>query len=358
MDQTPDTPATGDAPSGDPLRTDPIDYHVPVMVTETVELLAPVAPGVVVDATFGGGGHTKALLEAVPSLSILALDRDPDASRRVPVDTRVRFVAANFGDLTTVLADPETRAWIDERDIHGAGRGLVAGVLFDLGVSSHQLDRAERGFSYHQAGPLDMRMGPDASLTAADIVNEWDVAGLTDIFRRYGEERFARRIAQRIVAERPFADTTALADTVAAAYPAPARRAGHPARKVFQAIRIAVNDELGAVERGLDAAVAALREPGKAGTGSTFNAGRCVVMAYHSLEDRIVKRRFTAGATGCTCPPEIPVCVCGNVAELRRITRKSIRPSESEVERNPRARSARLRAVERAEPHALEEVRP
>lgn len=311
-------------------------YHVPAMTAEVVELLTPVREGVIVDATFGGGGHTAALLAALPDVSVLATDRDPDVTSRVPVDTRLRFVTANFGDLDRVLADPATRDWLSERgarDPHGGG---VAGVLFDLGVSSHQLDQPDRGFSYQRTGPLDMRMGPDAALTAADVVNDFDVAELADIFRRYGEERYARRIAEHLGRSRPFATTGELADAVAHAVPAPARRRRHPARRVFQALRIAVNEELVAVVRGLDHAIDHLRPE-----------GRVVVIAYHSLEDRIVKRRFAAGATGCVCPPDLPVCGCGRVSELRILTRKPRRPSAVEVEANPRARSARLRAAEK-----------
>ncbi len=314
----------------------PRRYHQPVMVAEVVDLLTPIESGVIVDATFGGGGHTEALLAALPNVSVLALDRDPDATSRVPVGTRVRLVTANFGDLARVLADPETVRWRHEHGARDPDRGHVAGVLFDLGVSSHQLDRAARGFSYRQEGPLDMRMGPDASLTAADVVNRYDVDRLSETFRRYGEEPNARRIAQSIVRSRPLATTSELAAVVAAAVPAAARRRRHPARRVFQAIRIAVNDELTAVATGLDAAIDALR-PG----------GRVVVIAYHSLEDRIVKRRLVAGSKGCVCPPELPVCVCGNVAELRRLTRSALRPSDTEVAANPRARSARLRAAEK-----------
>ncbi len=311
-------------------------YHIPVLETEVVEMFRGLDPGVIVDATFGGGGHTSAILEAFPEVRVLGIDRDPDAMRQAPDDPRFRLATANFGDLAEVLADPVIRGWIDEPS-RSAYRGDLVGVLFDLGVSSHQLDRPGRGFSFHREGPLDMRMGPDARYTAADIVNGWDAADLAGIFRRYGEERYARNIAARIVAERPLVDTSQLADVIAGAVPAAARRQGHPARRVFQAIRIAVNEELTAVADGLDAALAAV-VPG----------GRVVVISYHSLEDRIVKRRFVSGATECTCPPGLPVCVCGSSAELRRLTRKAMRPTQDEITRNPRARSARLRAVEKA----------
>ncbi|HSF85204.1 MAG TPA: 16S rRNA (cytosine(1402)-N(4))-methyltransferase RsmH [Acidimicrobiia bacterium] len=312
-------------------------YHVPVMPSEVVELFAPLRRGVIVDATYGGGGHSAALLAAMPDIRILGLDRDLDATARVPVEPRVRLETANFGNLAAVLADPDVGAWIDEpgdHDSHGIG---VAGLLFDFGVSSHQLDEAQRGFSYHGEGPLDMRMGPDADLTAADLVNSWDRDELARVIRRFGEEQFARRIADAIVRRRPIATTGELAAIVAGAVPAAARRRRHPARKTFQALRIAVNDELAAVEQGLEDAIASVRPQ-----------GRIVVIAYHSLEDRIVKQRFAAGAAGCECPPGLPVCVCEKAAELIRLTRKPLRPTEEEVRRNPRARSARLRAVERA----------
>jgi 16S rRNA (cytosine1402-N4)-methyltransferase len=251
-------------------------------------------------------------------------------------------VTANFARLGELLAEPQTRRWIDEHAGEGH-EGRPVGVLFDLGVSSHQLDTARRGFSYQRAGPLDMRMGSPAGdsfdgepRSAADIVNGADRAELARIIRRYGEERFAGRIADAIVAARPIGDTVRLAEVVAGALPAPARRRGHPARRTFQAIRIAVNDELAALADGLDAAIEALA-----------GGGRIVVIAYHSLEDRIVKRRLVAGSRGCVCPPELPVCVCDTAAELRLLTRKPLRPGVAEASANPRARSAVLRAAER-----------
>ena len=312
-------------------------YHLPVMVREVLDLLAPVERGVLVDATFGGGGHTRELLKRLPESSVLALDRDPDAMAQAPADPRLRFVAANFGDLERVLAaEIGTEAPPHELGEDDHPSGGVAAVLFDLGVSSHQLDVRERGFSFRHAGPLDMRMGPDASRTAAEVLNEWPLGALVRAIRRYGEERFAVRIANAIVDARPIRDTAHLAEVVAAAVPAAARRQRHPARKTFQAIRIAVNDELEALERGLDAAIRWVR-PG----------GRVVVITYHSLEDRIVKRRFAAGSAGCECPPNLPVCACGRVTELRSLARKVIRPAEDEVASNPRSRSAKLRAVEK-----------
>jgi 16S rRNA (cytosine1402-N4)-methyltransferase len=304
-------------------------YHEPVMLDEVVELFAPVATGMIVDATLGGGGHAMALLDRYPELRVLGIDRDPDAVAAVPAHPRLSIVRANFADLEEVL--------IDER-VSQPDRGpAVDGVLLDLGVSSHQLDTTARGFSYHHDGPIDMRMDPDAALDAATIVDTWTADELADIFRRYGEERYAGRIARAIVEARPIQGTARLAAVVADAVPAPARRKGHPARRVFQALRIAVNDELGTLAPALESSIAALR-PG----------GRIVVISYHSLEDRIVKRRFAAGATGCTCPPDLPVCGCGNAAELRLMGR--FRPTEAEVERNPRSRSAVLRAAEKVVP--------
>ena len=315
-------------------------YHTPALVSEVVELFRPLGSGIVVDATYGGGGHTRALLGALPELRVIALDRDPDATAEVLQDPRFRFVQANFADLSDVLlglVDPEGPP--HERATDDLDGSDLAGVLFDLGVSSHQLGESTRGFSYHHTGPLDMRMGPDTDLTADQIINSWPVDELARIFRAYGEERFARRIAEAVVRHRPIGDTTTLAGIVADAVPAAARRKRHPARKVFQAIRIAVNDELPSLERGLDAAIRWVRP-----------RGRVAVIAYHSLEDRIVKRRFAAGTAGCECPPDLPVCACGRATELRSLARKVIRPTPAEVASNQRARSARLRAVEKVAP--------
>lgn len=301
-------------------------YHNPVMVSEVVDSLAPVAVGTIVDGTFGGGGHALALLDRFPELAVIGIDRDPDAIVNAPAHSRLSVVQANFTELVEVIAD--------ESVADPPGGPHVDGVLLDLGISSHQIDTAERGFSFRRAGPLDMRMGPDTELDAAELVNEWQVDQLAAIFRDYGEERFAARIAHAIFVARPIEDTERLAVVVAGAVPAAAKRPGHPARRVFQALRIAVNDELGALASGLDAAITAIR-PG----------GRVVVISYHSLEDRLVKRRFAAGAAGCTCPPDLPVCGCGNAAELRLLGRTF--PSAEEIEENPRARSAVLRAAEK-----------
>jgi len=298
------------------------------MAATVVELMRPIASGLILDATFGAGGHSRALLAAFPDATVLAIDRDPVARGHAATASllapRITFAQGDFADLGDVASK--------------AGVGEVAGALFDLGVSSMQLDDPARGFSYRNAGPLDMRMGP-SGVTAGEIVNDWPQPDLARLIRRYGEEPQAGRIAAAIVRSRPLHDTLELAAVVAGAYPAAARRRKHPARRTFQALRMEVNDELGSLERGLDIAIGLLR------TG-----GRIVVISYHSLEDRMVKRRFAAGATGCTCPPDLPVCGCGRTAELRLLTRKALRPSAGEVAANSRSRSARLRAAERAAP--------
>lgn len=300
-------------------------YHEPVLANEVAEMFQPLTSGVVVDATFGGGGHTRRLLNAMrEGIQMVGIDRDPEAVANAGLlgDDRVQVLQGNFADIELLLED----AGVDE----------PVGILFDLGVSSHQFDKAARGFSYRHDGPLDMRMGPDADLTADEIVNEWDQSRLASIIRRYGEESLSGRIAAAIVAARPIRSTGHLAEVIAEATPAAVRRKGHPARKTFQAIRLAVNEELDALTRGLEGALDVLAV-----------GGRCAVISYHSLEDRIVKRRFARGARGCTCPPDMPVCGCGGVTELRLLTRHPVEPSAEEVEANPRARSARMRAVEK-----------
>jgi 16S rRNA (cytosine1402-N4)-methyltransferase len=305
--------------------------HVAVLAEEVTELLA-VAPGeTVVDATFGAGGHAALLAEALRgSGRFIAVDRDPAArqyfdrfARRAGIQSR--FLRGSFDVVLAQLASNGVRA---------------DAILLDLGVSSMQIDRPERGFSYAVDAPLDMRMDPAAPLTARDLVNDADERELAELFRRYGEERFSRQIARAIVrrrAEQPYERTAELVDTIRASVPAPRRFGdGHPARRVFQALRIAVNDELGALERALPAALEMLK-PG----------GRIAVISFHSLEDRLVKRFFRDRAKGCTCPPELPVCVCGKEPEARVLTPKPIRPSAHEVDDNPRAASARLRAAVR-----------
>jgi 16S rRNA (cytosine1402-N4)-methyltransferase len=304
--------------------------HVPVLADEVRELLA-VRPGeTVVDATFGAGGHAALLAEDLQGAGkLVAIDRDPGAKayferfRQRAGGVQTRFLRGEFSLVLGQLAANDVQA---------------DAILLDLGVSSMQLDRPERGFSYAADAPLDMRMDTAAELSARELVNEAEERELALIFKRYGEERYARPIARAIVrrrAERPFGRTGELSDTIKSAIPTPARFGdGHPAKRVFQALRIAVNDELGALEAALPAAVRMLR-PG----------GRIAVISFHSLEDRIVKRFLREGSRGCTCPPEFPVCVCGTEPELRELTRKPLRPAAREVERNPRAASAKLRAA-------------
>jgi 16S rRNA (cytosine1402-N4)-methyltransferase len=298
-------------------------YHEPVMVDEVLAWLEPAAAGWIVDCTYGGGGHSHALLRRFPLARVVGIDRDPDALRQAEDHPRLVVVEANYRAIANVLADERFPDRVD-------------GILLDLGVSSYQLDASERGFSYRASGPLDMRMGPDAPRSAAELVNTASEDELADILRRYGEERFARRISRAIVQQRPFSTTGELAECIASAVPAAARRAKHPARRSFQAIRIAVNDELAGLSDVLDASIDLLA-PG----------GRIVVIAYHSLEDRIVKRLFADRSTTCTCPPELPVCACGADPDVIVLTRKAQKPSVDEVARNPRARSAVLRAAER-----------
>lgn len=293
-------------------------YHTPVMLEAVVDLLAVTPPGVIVDATYGGGGHARAIARSRADVRVLGIDRDPD----VPVD-EIEVRAGSFGELDAIL---------DEAGVSG-----LVGALFDLGVSGHQLDEPERGFSYRRSGPLDMRMDTTSPLRAEEIVNQWGERELASLIARFGEERFARRIAAAIVAARPIEDTLELAEVITTSVPAATRRTGgHPARRTFQALRMAVNRELEELEAGLDAALHRLEA-----------GGRCVVISYHSLEDRLVKRRFAAGASDCVCPPDLPVCSCDKVQELRLLTRKPLRPSDAELERNPRSRSARLRAAEK-----------
>src|SRR5947208_8869332 len=301
--------------------------HVPVLADEVRELLA-VQPGeTVVDATFGAGGHAGLLAASLQGRGkLIAIDRDPGVrtyfdhfAERARVQTR--FLRGDFAVVLEQLAQNGAEA---------------DAVLLDLGVSSMQIDRPERGFSYTADAPLDMRMDPSADVTAAGIVNEAAERDLATIFKRYGEERYARQIAPAIVRrrkERPFERASDLVETIKAAIPAPARFGdGHPAKRVFQALRIAVNDELGSLEAALPAAFAMLR-PG----------GRLAVISFHSLEDRIVKRFMRDLERGCECPPDFPICVCGKQPQLRSLSRKAIRPNASERAANPRSSSARLR---------------
>jgi 16S rRNA (cytosine1402-N4)-methyltransferase len=314
--------------------------HEPVLAGPVVELLLPALEhgGVVVDATFGRGGHARRILEAAPAAELVGIDRDPEALESAhadlaPYEERLRLVRADFQELPAVL----------ER----LGHEAVRGVLFDLGVSSPQLDEAGRGFSFRNDGPLDMRMDPAQPLSAHSVVNEYPERDLARVIRTFGEERFAGRIARAIVAARPVTRTAELAEIVKTAIPAATRRTGgHPARRTFQALRIEVNGELQSLERALPESLDAL-EPG----------GRVVAIAYHSLEDRIVKRTLVEAANGCTCPPGFPVCACGAQATVRILTRRPVKPPQDEIERNPRAQSARLRAAQRLDTAASPERR-
>jgi 16S rRNA (cytosine1402-N4)-methyltransferase len=308
--------------------------HVPVLAGEVVATLDPRPGETVVDCTFGAGGHATLLASRLQGEGkLIAIDRDPTVApffERLRRTTPVKRLRLLHGEFSTVL---------DQL----AGNGVRADViLLDLGVSSMQLDRRERGFSYAVDAPLDMRMDPSADYSARELVNDAGERELADIFKRYGEERYARPIARAIVRRRgkeQFERTGDLVETIKAAIPAPARFGeGHPAKRVFQALRIEVNDELGAPERALPAALEMLR-PG----------GRLGVISFHSLEDRIVKRFLRAAEQGCTCPPDFPVCVCGSEATMRATPRRAIRPSAAEVARNPRAQSARLRVGTKTE---------
>jgi 16S rRNA (cytosine1402-N4)-methyltransferase len=300
--------------------------HLPVLAPELVELLDPMPGEVAVDATFGGGGHAR---EIAPRLGaeglLLCVDRDPAAEDRFEelaesLACDARFLAADFADaLEEMLGDGER----------------VDIVYLDLGMSSFQLDVAERGFSYSYDAPLDMRMDPGQELTAAEIVNEWPEARLAGILREYGEERHARRVAREIAHRRPLDSTCELVEAVRAAVPPSYRFGrGHPAKRTFQAIRIAVNGELESLDRALPAAWELLPV-----------GGRLAVISFHSLEDRRVKRFVADRARGCICPPELPVCVCGHEPEAELISRRAVKASPEELERNPRSASARLRVA-------------
>jgi 16S rRNA (cytosine1402-N4)-methyltransferase len=308
-----------------PTETD----HVPVLADEVLSALAPRPGDTIVDCTFGAGGHSALLVGRLRGEGkLIAIDRDPTVAPyferlRRSTPTKVRLLHGGFAQVLARLAANGIRA---------------DAVLLDLGVSSMQLDRPERGFSYAADAPLDMRMDPSSDPSASDVVNGAGEGELAQIFRRYGEERFARQIARAIVrrrTSRPFERTGDLVEVVKEAIPAPARFGeGHPAKRVFQALRIEVNDELGELERALPAALELLRPH-----------GRLAVIAFHSLEDRIVKRFLRDGEHGCTCPPDFPVCACGAEPTLRAIPRRAIRPTTAEIARNPRSASARLRVA-------------
>jgi 16S rRNA (cytosine1402-N4)-methyltransferase len=311
--------ASSDAPAS--------STHTPVLYQEVISALHPSAGSRYLDGTVGAGGHAAGILTASsPDGELLGLDRDPAALTRAavrlaPFERRVQLRHASFARMAEVAA---TIGWPS-----------VRGVLLDLGLSSDQLDAAQRGFSFRQEGPLDMRFDPGAGPSAADLINELEVEALAGILAEYGEERRSGRVARAILAARPIRTTTELAGVVARAVGARRGRV-HPATRTFQALRIAVNEELSALEEGLVQAVRVLA-PG----------GRLAVIAFHSLEDRIVKRFFRRESMDCVCPPPQPVCTCGHKASLREVTRRPIRPGPEEVRVNPRSRSARLRVAER-----------
>ncbi len=300
-------------------------YHLPVLLEPVLQALSVRPDGIYVDGTAGGGGHSFAIASQLTSGHLYALDQDPDAiavaSARL-ADLPASVIRTNFAQMDAVLAE--------------RGVTKVDGILMDIGVSSHQLDDGARGFSFHEDAPLDMRMSQEGT-TAADLCNTMSEEQLADIFFRYGEEKFSRRIAAAIVRERehtPIETTLQLAELIKAAVPAAARRDKHPARRVFQALRIEVNDELGCLSRALDTAFDLLDV-----------GGRLAIITFHSLEDRMVKQRFAEWRQGCICPPQAPVCTCGHTPAAELVTRKPVRASEQELLDNPRSRSATLRCV-------------
>ena len=303
--------------------------HYSVMLPQCIEGLAIRPDGVYIDGTAGGAGHSRAIAERLTTGRLLSFDRDPDAvaeaTRRLAPYPVAEVLHRDFASIPEVLA---------EKGIAG-----VDGILLDLGVSSYQLDNPERGFAYSVDAPLDMRMSREGA-TAADLLNTWDAESLARVFREFGEERFAYPIAKKIVAQRekePFTHTGQLVDLIYAVIPAAARReGGHPAKRVFQALRIAVNIELDQLSRCLDTAFDCLN-----------GGGRFVILTFHSLEDRMVKQKFAEYCRGCTCPPEFPVCVCGNSPRARLVNRKPIEADEQELAQNSRSRSAKLRILEK-----------
>jgi 16S rRNA (cytosine1402-N4)-methyltransferase len=305
--------------------------HTPVLLAEVTQHLSLHPGSIVVDCTLGGAGHAKRIQDVIaPTGLLVGIDQDDAALVAAAATLRLGqqavLIKGDFGELDRLLTE--------------AGLAYVDAFLFDLGVSSPQLDFADRGFSYHGDAPLDMRMDPSGTFTAADVVNTYDEAGLTRLLREYGEERWASRIAAFIVAaraRRPLLTTRELVEVVKDAIPASARRTGpHPARRTFQALRIEVNHELDKLDGAVRAAVRWLA------TG-----GRIAVISYHSLEDRVVKRAFIELSRGCVCPPDLPVCRCGSVPVLRVVTKKALTPSAEEIAKNPRARSAKLRVAEK-----------
>jgi len=305
--------------------------HVPVLLHECIDGLNIDPSGIYVDGTLGRAGHALEIVKKLSGGQLLAIDCDEDAineakEQLIEYKDSVTFIKGNFADIESILKE--------------AGLKKVNGMLFDLGVSSPQLDNADRGFSYMQDAKLDMRMDKKQTLTAFDIVNDWDEENLRNIFYEYGEERYSKSIAQKIAKQRlsaPIVTTFELNDIILSAIPAAARREPqHPSKRCFQALRIAVNDELGSISKMLDAAPSLLKQQ-----------GRLCVISFHSLEDRLVKRAFAAGAAGCDCSKDFPVCVCKKVPSLKLITRKPIVAGSDEAKNNPRARSAKLRIAQR-----------
>lgn len=303
--------------------------HKPVIFEQTIDSLNVRAEGIYLDGTAGGGGHSSGILEKLGANGrLICVDQDPDAigalTARFGADSRVTIVRSNFSRIPSVIEE--------------LGIAALDGVLLDIGVSSHQLDCSERGFSYHSDAPLDMRMSQSGT-TAAELVNTLSYGELVRILSVYGEERFAKNIARAIEREReisPIETTLRLAEIVKSAYPAAKRHDKHPARKTFQALRIAVNGELDVLDKGLDGAFSSLK------TG-----GRLAVITFHSLEDRMVKQRMNKWCEGCICPKDFPVCVCGRKPSGRLVTRKPVTADEAELAENPRSRSAKLRCIER-----------
>ena len=302
-------------------------YHRPVLFEETLAALNVQANGIYVDGTAGGGGHSHAIASRLQNGHLYSLDQDPDA---------IAQASARLAGLPATVIRSNFRYM--DRVLREQGVDKVDGILLDIGVSSHQLDEPTRGFSYHTDAPLDMRMSQEGP-TAADLLWELSEQELADIFFRFGEEKFSRPIARAIVKRRetaPLATTTELAELIANSVPAAARREKHPARRVFQALRIAVNAELDCLSEALDVAFKQLKV-----------GGRLAVITFHSLEDRMVKQRFADFCTGCTCPPSFPVCVCGKEPHGRLVLRTPVEASEQELAENPRSRSAKLRCVEK-----------
>jgi 16S rRNA (cytosine1402-N4)-methyltransferase len=307
--------------------------HIPVLAGELIELTDPQPGETAVDCTFGGGGHARLIAERIgPAGTLIGIDRDPLAEERfaelaAEVQCHTRFIRADFATALDQLIDEQLQADI---------------VYLDLGMSSMQVDMWDRGFSYAYDAPLDMRMDPDQPLTAHEIVNEWDERRLARLLRDYGEERYATQIARAIGRARRRAElssTQELVDAIKSAVPVPAQFAGgHPARRTFQALRVAVNDELAQLDAALPVAWALLRQ-----------GGRLAAISFHSLEDRRVKRFLADRARGCICPPELPICVCGREPEAELLTRRAVAPTPGETEANPRSKSAHLRAARKLE---------